>query len=371
MSRGGAGMGQAILPSHMARRRGSGADGKAGVPTSYAELRSVLQTGLDRFSPGQRRIARLLLSDPEGCAFRTIGETARAAEIHESSVVRFATSLGLEGYPGLVELCRQQLTDQAHLVRRFEEARQHEAPDDLLATVAENDERNLARTYARIDQASWRRAVELLADAPAIHVIGLRKCFSVAYLLTYLLHLVRRNVRQLTSASGLLVDELRDLAPGEVLVAIAIHRYTADTLRALTHAREQGLDTIVLTDNAASPLVNYADVVFYVETSGVTILRSLTAFASLVQALATAVAIRLGTRSRSELLLDEELHDAFHVFVDDPGIDAAGSPMHPRRKPAVRKKSNSAFRGDAKSQTRSGRSGSRRGTGSGLPNQAR
>jgi hypothetical protein len=58
-----------------------------------------------------------------------------------------------------------------------------------------------------------------------------------------------------------------------------------------------------------------------VDTTGVTILRSLTAFASLVQALATAVAIRLGTQSRSELLLDEELHDAFQVFVDSPESD--------------------------------------------------
>jgi DNA-binding MurR/RpiR family transcriptional regulator len=309
-------------------RKGGG--DPAGVPASYAELRALLQHRLPDFAPGQHRIARLLLSDPEGCAFRTIGETARAADVHESSVVRFAASLGLDGYPGLVALCRRQLSDQAHLVRRFEEARQYEAADDLLATVAANDSRNLARTYARIDEASWERAVELLAAAPAIHVIGLRKCFSVAYLLTYLLHLVRRNVRQVTSASGLLVDELRDLTSGEVFVAIAIHRYTADTLRALAHAREQGLDTIVLTDNPASPLVAHADVVFYVETSGVTILRSLTAFASLVQALATAVAIKLGTGSRSQLLLDEELHDAFRVFIDDPEKDLpAGGGLKP------------------------------------------
>jgi DNA-binding MurR/RpiR family transcriptional regulator len=320
----------------MSKRRGDGA-GKprtakgsggaaaaaapAGTPASYEQLRALLQARLPTLSPGQQRIARLVLSDPEGTAFRTIGETAKAAEIHESSVVRFATSLGLDGYPSLVELCRQQLSEQAQLIRRFEEARQHQRADDLLATVAENDERNLARTYARIDDVSWHRAVTLLAEAPAVYIVGLRKCFSVAYLLTYLLHLVRRNVRQVTSASGLLVDELRDLAPGEVFVAIAIHRYTADTVRALAHARRHGLNTIVLTDNAASPLVPNADVVFYVDTTGVTILRSLTAFASLVQALATAVAIRLGTQSRSELLLDEELHDAFQVFVDSPESD--------------------------------------------------
>lgn len=328
-------------------------DGQAGrVPASYGELRALLQTRLQGLSPGQQRLARLLLSDPEGCAFRTIGETARAAEVHESSVVRFATSFGLDGYPSLVELCRQQLSDQVHLVRRFEEARRHEATDDLLATVAANDERNLARTYARIDPEVWGRAVGLLADAPAVHVIGLRKCFSIAYLLTYLLHLVRRNVRQVTSGSGLLVDELRDLNSGEVFVAIAIHRYTGDTVRSLAHAHKQGLATIVLTDNAASPLVSHADNVFYVETAGVTILRSLTAFASLVQALATAVAIHLGTDSRSQLLLDEELHDAFHVFLDSPerprsraGAREDGSPAPGTKTRSTRTGSKASSRG--------------------------
>ena len=291
-----------------------------GPPASYAELRSLLQRRLDSFSSGQQRIARLFLSDPEGCAFRTIGETARAAEIHESSVVRFATALGLEGYPGLVDLCRQQISDQAQLLRRFDEAQRHTGADDLLAATAAHDQRNIARTYALIDKASWDRAVKLLAKGSAVHVIGLRKCFAVAHLLTYLLHLVRRNVQLLSSASGLLVDQLRDVRSSDVLVAISIHRYTVDTLRVLAFAHRRGLRTIVLTDNPASPLVPYADVVFYVETSGVTILRSITAFNSLVQALATAVAVELGTRSRSELLLDEELHAAFHAFVDESAL---------------------------------------------------
>lgn len=315
---------------------------KPRAPVSYGDLRSLLQARLESLPEGQQRIARLVLSDPEGCAFRTISETARACDVHESSVVRFAAALGLEGYPGLVELCRQELSDQAQLVRRFEEARQHEMSSQLLKAVAQSDERNLERTYARIDEASWDRVVSLLAKASAVHIIGLRKCFSVAYLFTYLLHLVRRNVHQITATSGLLIDELRDMNTGEVFVAISIHRYTSDTVRALAHARKLGLATVVLTDNAASPLASYADEVFYVETTGVTILRSLTAFASVVQALATAVAIKLGTKSRSELLLDEELHETFQVFAEGADLPSPRRGNRPRAKPRSTRQASSA-----------------------------
>jgi len=145
---------------------------------------------------GQRRIARVLLADPEATAFRSIGETAKIAEVHESSLVRFAAALGLPGYPALVKLCRQQLAEQAQLVRRFEQVAELTKTEELLGAVVEHDQQNIARTFARLDQASWAAAVDMLAGAKHVHVIGLRKCFTVAYLLTYLLHMVRPGVRR-------------------------------------------------------------------------------------------------------------------------------------------------------------------------------
>jgi hypothetical protein len=64
----------------------------------------------------------------------------------------------------------------------------------------------------------------------------------------------------------------------------------------LAVARAMGATTIALTDNPSSPLVEHADHVFYVEVAGVTILRSMTAVVSLVQALASAVSTELEHR---------------------------------------------------------------------------
>jgi DNA-binding MurR/RpiR family transcriptional regulator len=289
-------------------------------PRNYPQLRAELQARMPTLAAGQRRIARVLLADPEATAFRSIGETAKVAQVHESSLVRFAAALGLPGYPALVKLCRQQLAEQAQLVRRFEQAAELTETEELLGAVIEHDQQNIARTFARIDQATWSAAVDLLTDAAHVHVIGLRKCYTVAYLLSYLLHMVRPGVRQVTPSAGMVVDDLRDLSDEDVFVAIAIHRYTADTVRVLAEAKRRGLRTIALTDNPASPLVQFADVTCYVETGGVTVLRSLSAFVSLVQALATGVALRFGTRSRSELLLDEQLLDAFDVYYDDDTV---------------------------------------------------
>jgi DNA-binding MurR/RpiR family transcriptional regulator len=287
-------------------------------PQSYPELRAVLQERLPAMSKGQQRIATVLLSDPEGTAFRTIAETAEAAEVHQSSLVRFATALGLKGYPALVHLCRAHLSDQAHLVRRFEQAPTDSSSEGLMNAVLEHEQQNLSRTFARIQSEQWDQAVELLASAPAVHVMGLRKCLSVAQLFSYLLHLVRPDVHLLAPTAGMLVDEIRDMKPGEVFVGISLRRYTADTVRTFRAAKTRGLHTIALTDNPSSPLAE-ADVTFYIDSQGVHILRSISAFISLVQTLATAVAFAKGADSRSKLNVDEELLQSMNVYWDENG----------------------------------------------------
>lgn len=290
------------------------------TPMTLSQLHQILRARMDGFAPGQQRIARLLLADAEGCAFRTITEFAHQAQVHESSIVRFANALGLGGYRDLVELSRQQVLEQAQLVRRFDPASAAgDSANDLILAVSDSDQRNIARTFANLDEQVWERTVALLADAPRVHVIGLRKCFTVAYLLAYLLRLVRPDVRQLGMTSGLIVEELRELRPGDVLVGVSIHRYSSDTVTAVEYASSKGVDVVVLTDNPASPLARHSDVCLFVECGGVGILRSLSAFVSLAQALATAAAVRLGAGSRSALLLDEQLLTDLQIYSCEAG----------------------------------------------------
>lgn len=283
------------------------------APRTYEELKTALQERMSTLAVGQQRIATVLLTDPDGTAFRSISQTAKQAEVHQSSVVRFASLFELRGYPALVALCRDHLAREAQLVSRFGLA-QEQSENDLLRSIAEADQQNIQRTFTRISTEQWTETVELLANADKIHVMGLRKCLPVAQLMVYLLRLVRPDVHQIAPVTGALVDELRDLRTGDAFVAISIHRYTAETVRVFQEVQKRGLRTIALTDTAASPLAQTADTTFLVDCEGVTILRSVASFISLVQALATGMAVRNGTQSRDQLLNDEELLSKFQVY---------------------------------------------------------
>lgn len=265
------------------------------VPGSYAEFAAMVRRRLSKLRGGQLRIAHLLLADPEGTAFRGITEAARLAEVHESSIMRFANSLGLPGYSAIMELCRGWLAEQARLARRAENA--VAAPGGLPSVMLEVDQTNLARSYGQLDRAGWHRAVGMLSEASRVYVIGLRDCGAVAGLLSLRLGRARGDVRRLGDS---LVDELREFADREVLVAVAVRRYAAETVRAAEHARGRGLRVIALTDNAASPLCEVAEVSLFAETEAVGPARSLTACLSLAQTLAAEVSLRLGVAHPDE-----------------------------------------------------------------------
>jgi DNA-binding MurR/RpiR family transcriptional regulator len=286
------------------------------VPASYDDLVARLHERLPSLSRAHRLLAERVLADPEGVAFMTVSDLASAVEVNESTVVRFASGLGLKGYPGLTRLCREKLRAEAQLLRRFDAVEQQAGDPGAspLALAATYDRANVAATLARVDDATWTAAVGALTAAPRVHVLGLRKLHSAAYLLAHVLGMVRDEVALLGPATGTLVEGLRRVRPGDAFVAFSIHRYLRDTVEGFRWAREVGATTIALTDNAASPLVADADLAFFVDTAGAAVLRSVTGFVALAQALANGVAAARGDEARATLAAEEDLLTRFGVY---------------------------------------------------------
>lgn len=267
-------------------------------PGSYQELTALLRGRLPKLASGQLRIAHLVLADPEGTAYRGIAEAAQLVEVRESSITRFANSLGLPGYPAIMELCRVWLAEQAQAARHVD-AGVREPPGGLLSATLEQEQTNLAHTFNRLDRTSWLRAVALLAEADAAQVLGVRASRPIADLLSRAL-----GARRLGES---LADEVRQLSG--VLVAVSVRRYAADTVRAVAYAREHGVNVVALTDDPASPLVEHAHAALFAETTGPGTCHSLTALTALAQALAREVALRRGENSP-----DDDLPPSFGFF---------------------------------------------------------
>jgi DNA-binding MurR/RpiR family transcriptional regulator len=299
------------------------------APSSFEDLLGTLRDRFDSLSPAHKKLADRVRADPEGIAFMTGSELAGAVGVNEATVARFATTVGLHGYPGLTKLCRERLQDQAQLLRRY---------DDLEQVVAEGgsvtertvafDQANIARTFSRIDEATWNSAVEHLANCPAVHVMGLRSCHAPAFLMGYLLGLIRESVWTVGACAGMLTDDLRHVRPGDCFVSMSLHRYSADTVRAAQWAHDGGAHVVTMTDNASSPLATSADDAFFVDTLGTSVLNSMTAFTSLVQAITSGVAQIHGSDVRAALLAEEKMLQEFAVYAPSSGVSRVAGLEH-------------------------------------------
>jgi DNA-binding MurR/RpiR family transcriptional regulator len=254
-------------------------------------------------------------ADPEGIAFMTGSELANDVGVNEATVARFATALGLHGYPGLTKLCRERLQEQAQLLRRFDDLEQLVAEGGSVTerTVA-YDQANIARTFSRINEATWRSTVKQLANCQAVHVMGLRVCYAPAFLIGYLLGLVRENVWTVTASAGMLTDDLRRVRAGDCFVSMSLKPYSLDTVRAAQWAHDVGAHVVTLTDNAGSPLAGFADDAFFIDTVSTSVLNSMTAFTSLIQAIISGVVQVNGSDARATLFEQERMLEEFGVY---------------------------------------------------------
>jgi DNA-binding MurR/RpiR family transcriptional regulator len=63
------------------------------------DFMTLLQGAASSFSKGQRRIAQYIMEEYDKAAFMTAAKLGKTVGVSESTVVRFAVSLGFEGYP--------------------------------------------------------------------------------------------------------------------------------------------------------------------------------------------------------------------------------------------------------------------------------
>ena len=83
------------------------------------DILSLMNAGDRRLSKGQRAIARYITENYDKAAFMTAGKLGRTVGVSESTVVRFATELGFDGYPGMRRAMQEMVRSRLTSVQRI------------------------------------------------------------------------------------------------------------------------------------------------------------------------------------------------------------------------------------------------------------
>lgn len=248
------------------------------------ELRRRLPTLPRRLSD----VARYLLLHPNEFALGTVARLARDAGAHPSALVRLAQLLGFPGFSALQAVLRVAMAEAAPSYA--ERVRQRRPAEGGLlrqaCTVNELSLQHLAET----DQALVDRAAALLAGASTVYVIGQRRSHAVAVHLAYGLTRAGKAARLLSGAGGFLHEEAAAMRPGDALLAVSVHPYSAEAIAVCADAQKRGIPVVAMSDGPLSPLAPLATVAFEVHDAEMLGFRSLVAQMCLGQVLVFGVA---------------------------------------------------------------------------------
>ncbi len=243
------------------------------------------------FSKGQRRIAAFINDNYEKAAFMTAGKLGLAAGVSESTVVRFASDLGYDGYPEMRRAMQELVKNRLTTVQRIEVAKDMISGDDVPETVLNSDMAKIRHTLEELDREQFKRAAETISQAKTVYIVGVRSSAVLSSFMGFYLNQLFPDVRVISqSAFSEIYEQVLHISEGDVLVAISFPRYSRRTIMAMRYARDKGAKIVGITDSESSLVAELADVKLYARSDMVSFLDSLVAPLSLINALVVAVA---------------------------------------------------------------------------------
>ena len=265
--------------------------------TNLSELQQQIRDRYDDLSKRLQQVSRYVLDNTNSVAFDTVAIIAERAGVPPSTLIRFANAFNFSGFNEMKQLFRMNLveetasyTDRARLFREMESEEIPETPFDILQEFARSNGLALQQLAARTKPEMLEQAVELLAQAETIYVVGLRRSFSVAAYLSYALsHLECRPVL-LDGMGGMFREQVSRITERDILVSISFSPYAEETVMISEMAAKAGAKQIVITDSQISPLAVFSDLCFVVKEAQVDAFRSQSATLCLVQSLMIALA---------------------------------------------------------------------------------
>ena len=254
------------------------------------DLINKIQSELSSFSKGQKQIARFILEHYDKAAFMTASRLGTTVGVSESTVVRFATELGYDGYPHLQRALQEMIRNKLTSVQRMEVSSDRMGGRDVLQTVLHADMDMIRQTLDEIDRDAFQGAVDALIGAKRIYLLGVRSSSALSSFVGFYFNLLFENVTLVhTNSVSEIFEQVLRVGPGDVVLGISFPRYSKRTLSAMQYARDRGARVIALTDSRLSPLARVADHLLLARSDMASFVDSLVAPLSVINALIVAV----------------------------------------------------------------------------------
>lgn len=280
------------------------------------DILAAIEEKKSGFSKGQFRIAKYIEENFDKAAFMTAAKLGKTAGVSESTVVRFASELGFEGYPEMRLALQDMIRNRLTSVQRIEVAKTVMGDKDTFSAVLQSDMEKIMLTLESVDRVMFNSAVAQIVNAEHIYILGTRTSAPLAMFMGFYFNLLMPNVRVVQENSpNELLEQIMRIGKNDVLIGLSFPRYSKRTVKAVRFAKDMGASVIAITDSESSPLAKETQTCLFAKSDMVSFVDSLVGPLSLINALIVAVGSETHDNLSETFSELEQVWDEYDVYM--------------------------------------------------------
>lgn len=285
-------------------------------------LEARIQRKAMEFSKGQKKIAAYIRENYDKVAFMTASKLGATVGVSESTVVRFATEIGYDGYPQLQQAIQEMIRNKLTMEQRMNVTAARIGDSDVLDYVFNQDIDVIRRTMEETSHEDFYRAVDAITASRKIYILAARSALALGTFLFNYLNMLFENVLLVQSTSeGEIFEQMIHLNENDTVIGISFPRYSRKVAHAMEFAHKQGAKVVAITDSNVSPIAENADFTLLARSDIASIVDSLCAPLSLINALIVMITIKKSGEVKQTFQKLEDIWDEYGVYekVEDAG----------------------------------------------------
>ena len=285
------------------------------------EEKDIISRMNDKFmkmSKGHKAIAAFISDHYDEAAFMTAAKIGTTVGVSESTVVRFATSLGYDGYPDFQKALGDWVGSKLNRVQKIGTKYKNNSQSEVIHQVLTQDIEKIQDTITNLDTVAFNDAIEMILNAENVYVVGLRSCEPLADFLHFYLGMIRGNVILLKTTSVTeMFEQMIRINERDCIIGISFPRYSMRTLKCMEFAKDRRAKIVTITDSIHSPMNLYSSCNLLARSDMVSIVDSLVAPLSLINALIVALCLKVPETVKKNLETLEEVWNNYQVYLND------------------------------------------------------
>lgn len=220
---------------------------------------TIIEQRLPALTGASRRVAEAIVRDPWAILGMTIYDVADAGGVSLPSVTRFCRAVGYPGFRELVQGIAQSLgRTESKDLEALESPVDGNGLQALAASIVKRQVNALETTVRTLDFEAIEQAVEVIANARRVSVIGHGGAHVPAAGVA--LKLNWAGVPAVSATPDLFSNHVIAVDGDDVIIGISHQGRTRETVDMITLARSFGAATIGISTVPQSPLGNAAEI---------------------------------------------------------------------------------------------------------------